>query len=88
MLLKYCDGLILLLFGLLFPRFNAVAEGEEKFRIEGRAHVYGVRTEEWTPLARVLLDGEEHVGFVRLKKKERKKEMLQCHAPATIYRMF
>ncbi|XP_017330836.1 ER membrane protein complex subunit 7 [Ictalurus punctatus] len=67
MLFKYCDRVVLtvLLLGLC-TRFNAVAESGEKFRIEGRALVYGVRTEEWTPLAHVLLDGEEHVGFVRL----------------------
>lgn len=66
MLFKYCDRVVLtvLLLGLC-TRFNAVAESGEKFRIEGRALVYGVRTEEWTPLAHVLLDGEEHVGFVR-----------------------
>ncbi|XP_060789935.1 ER membrane protein complex subunit 7-like [Neoarius graeffei] len=50
-----------LLFGV-----SALAEGEEKFRVEGRALVHGVRAEEWTPVARVLLDGEEHVGFIRL----------------------
>lgn len=38
----------------------------EKFQIEGRAAVYGVRPELWAPSSVVLVDGEEHVGFVRL----------------------
>lgn len=69
MLFEYCNGLVLtaLLLGLC-TRFDAEAEGVEKFRVEGRALVYGVGTEEWTPRARVLLDAEEHVGFVRFLK--------------------
>ncbi|XP_036448707.1 ER membrane protein complex subunit 7-like [Colossoma macropomum] len=39
---------------------------EETFQIEGRAVVYGVRPEAWAPSSVVLVDGEEHVGFVRL----------------------
>lgn len=85
MLCKYFDGLILtvLLFGLC-TRFNAGADGEQKFRIVGRALVYGVRTEEWTPLAHVLLEGEEHVGFVRFSKIFTQKSTLHFHAPAAV----
>lgn len=89
MLLKYLYGVILaVLFGLC-THYNAVAEGEEKFRIDGRALVYGVRTEDWTPFAHVLLDGQEHVGFVRflfayLQKQTNKKQAIitctSCHA--------
>ncbi|KAG9268178.1 ER membrane protein complex subunit 7-like [Astyanax mexicanus] len=38
----------------------------DRFQIEGRAAVYGVRPEIWAPSAVVLVDGEEHVGFIRL----------------------
>ena len=38
---------------------------EETFQIEGRAVVYGVRPEAWAPSSVVLVDGEEHVGFIR-----------------------
>ncbi|KAK2843177.1 hypothetical protein Q7C36_011392 [Tachysurus vachellii] len=66
MLFIYREGLILtVLFGLCACH-DAEAEGEEKFRIEGRALVHGVRAEQWTPLAHVQLDRQEHVGFVRL----------------------
>ncbi|XP_072546607.1 endoplasmic reticulum membrane protein complex subunit 7-like [Salminus brasiliensis] len=38
----------------------------ERFQIEGRAAVYGVRPEDWAPSSVVLVDGEQHVGFIRL----------------------
>ncbi|KAM9466248.1 ER membrane protein complex subunit 7-like [Clarias gariepinus] len=67
MLFSFGDGLILTVLLFAFcTRFNGVEGNEERFRIEGRALVYGVRAEEWTPRAHVLLHGEEHVGFVRL----------------------
>lgn len=66
MLFSFGDGLILTVVLFAFcTRFNGVEGNEERFRIEGRALVYGVRAEEWTPRAHVLLHGEEHVGFVR-----------------------
>ncbi|XP_053737617.1 ER membrane protein complex subunit 7 [Synchiropus splendidus] len=39
--------------------------GGERFRIEGRAIVPGVKTQEWVATARVLVEGEEYVGFLR-----------------------
>uniref|UniRef100_A0A4W4HCD6 Endoplasmic reticulum membrane protein complex subunit 7 n=1 Tax=Electrophorus electricus TaxID=8005 RepID=A0A4W4HCD6_ELEEL len=43
-----------------------VTAGDDKFKIEGRAILYGVRTEDWVSNAVVLVDGEEHVGFIRV----------------------
>ncbi|XP_030576962.1 endoplasmic reticulum membrane protein complex subunit 7 isoform X2 [Archocentrus centrarchus] len=37
----------------------------DRFKIEGRAIVPGVKTQDWVSAARVLIDGEEHVGFLR-----------------------
>ncbi|XP_066539712.1 endoplasmic reticulum membrane protein complex subunit 7-like isoform X2 [Hoplias malabaricus] len=53
------------------PEAGALGESDravtlDKFQIEGRAVVYGVRTEDWVPSSLVLVDGEEHVGFIRL----------------------
>ncbi|KAI4902050.1 hypothetical protein NFI96_033106 [Prochilodus magdalenae] len=39
---------------------------ESAFQIEGRAVVYGVKPEDWVPSSVVLVDGQEHVGFIRL----------------------
>ncbi|XP_064368513.1 endoplasmic reticulum membrane protein complex subunit 7 isoform X1 [Dromaius novaehollandiae] len=41
----------------------------ERFKIEGRAVVPGVKPQDWIAGARVLVDGEEHVGF--LKRSQR-----------------
>ncbi|XP_027029501.2 ER membrane protein complex subunit 7-like isoform X2 [Tachysurus fulvidraco] len=83
MLFKYREGLILtVLFGLCACH-DAEAEGEEKFRIEGGALVHGVRTEQWTPLAHVQLDGQEHVGFVSARRVNyiKTSEVLQLPYP-------
>ncbi|XP_068564519.1 endoplasmic reticulum membrane protein complex subunit 7 [Cebidichthys violaceus] len=37
----------------------------DRFKIEGRAIVPGVKTQDWVSTARVLVEGEEYVGFVR-----------------------
>ncbi|KAL4656456.1 ER membrane protein complex subunit 7 [Arapaima gigas] len=37
----------------------------ERFRIEGRALVHGVRLQDWISTAHVLVEGEEHVGFLK-----------------------
>ena len=37
----------------------------DRFKIEGRAIVPGVRTQDWISKARVLVEGEEFVGFLR-----------------------
>lgn len=37
----------------------------DAFKIEGRAIVPGVRLQDWISTARVIVEGEEHVGFFR-----------------------
>lgn len=37
----------------------------DRFKIEGRAIVPGVKPQDWVSTARVLVEGEEYVGFVR-----------------------
>lgn len=37
----------------------------DSFKIEGRAIVPGVKTQDWVSAARVLVEGEEYVGFLR-----------------------
>ncbi|KAK2855950.1 hypothetical protein Q5P01_004685 [Channa striata] len=37
----------------------------DRFKIEGRAIVPGVKTQDWVSAARVLVEGEEYVGFLR-----------------------
>ncbi|XP_068109452.1 endoplasmic reticulum membrane protein complex subunit 7 [Hyperolius riggenbachi] len=39
--------------------------GGERYKVEGRAVVPGVRPQDWVSGARVLVDGEEHIGFLR-----------------------
>ncbi|XP_028933245.2 ER membrane protein complex subunit 7 [Ornithorhynchus anatinus] len=41
------------------------AEAGERFKIEGRAVVSGVKPQDWIAAARVLVDGEDHVGFLK-----------------------
>jgi len=40
-------------------------EGDVRVQVSGRALVPGVRTQDWIANARVLLDGDTHVGFIR-----------------------
>uniref|UniRef100_A0A8C2H3U4 Endoplasmic reticulum membrane protein complex subunit 7 n=1 Tax=Cyprinus carpio TaxID=7962 RepID=A0A8C2H3U4_CYPCA len=40
-------------------------EGDVRVRVSGRALVPGVRAQDWIASARVLLDGDRHVGFLR-----------------------
>lgn len=37
----------------------------DRFKIEGRAIVPGLKTQDWVSTARVLVEGEEYVGFLR-----------------------
>lgn len=37
----------------------------DRFKIEGRAIVPGLKTQDWVSSARVLVEGEEYVGFLR-----------------------
>lgn len=40
-------------------------EGDARAQVSGRALVPGVRAQDWIASARVLLDGDQHVGFIR-----------------------
>lgn len=46
------------------PGGSGVGLGD-RFKIEGRAVVPGVKPQDWISAARVLVDGEEHVGFLK-----------------------
>lgn len=37
----------------------------DRFKIEGRAIVSGVKTQDWISTARILVEGEEYVGFFK-----------------------
>lgn len=43
---------------------SSLANGD-RFKIEGRATVPGVKSQEWVSSSRVLVEGEEYVGFLR-----------------------
>ncbi|XP_060119231.1 ER membrane protein complex subunit 7 [Heteronotia binoei] len=66
-------ALLVLLASQLLPRcwaLEVAGNGEalgsgERFKIEGRAVVPGVKPQDWIAGARVLVDGEEHVGFLK-----------------------
>lgn len=44
----------------------AVQPNGDRFKIEGRAIVPGMRPQDWINTARVLVEGEEHIGFLRI----------------------
>ncbi|XP_053553664.1 ER membrane protein complex subunit 7 [Bombina bombina] len=58
---------ILSLLSLCSADTDIVSPGSngDKFKVEGRAVVPGVRPQDWVSSARVLVDGEEHIGFLR-----------------------
>lgn len=37
----------------------------DRFKIEGRAVVSGVKAQDWVSSARVLVEGGEYIGFLR-----------------------
>lgn len=37
----------------------------DRFKIEGRAIVPGIKTHDWVSTARVMVDGEEYIGFLK-----------------------
>lgn len=37
----------------------------DRYKIEGRAIVPGIKTHDWVSTARVLVDGEEYIGFLK-----------------------
>ncbi|KAJ8399089.1 hypothetical protein AAFF_G00414680 [Aldrovandia affinis] len=49
----------------LGPGNAATPTNGDRFRIEGRAVVPGIKTQDWISTARVLVEGEEHVGFLK-----------------------
>lgn len=50
----------------------ATSQGNgERFKIEGRAIVPNAKTQDWVSSSRVLVEGEEFVGFLRY--------VLNCH---------
>uniref|UniRef100_A0A3P9HZP2 Endoplasmic reticulum membrane protein complex subunit 7 n=1 Tax=Oryzias latipes TaxID=8090 RepID=A0A3P9HZP2_ORYLA len=63
------DELLLLIIDDTEPGPAATAAtplGGDRFKIEGRAIVPGVKTQDWVSTARVLVDGEDYVGFLRI----------------------
>lgn len=45
--------------------FTDPEPGPGAFKIEGRAIVSGIKSQEWVSSARVLVEGGEYVGFLR-----------------------
>lgn len=48
----------------------------DRFKIEGRAVVPGVKSQEWVSASRIMVEGEEYVGFLRY--------VLKCHSTSYI----
>lgn len=44
---------------------GSVQPNGDRFKIEGRAIVPGVKTQDWISSARVTVEGEEYIGFLR-----------------------
>nr|ACO08330.1 C15orf24 homolog precursor [Oncorhynchus mykiss] len=44
---------------------GSVQPNGDRFKLEGRAIVPGVRTQDWISSARVTVEGEEYIGFMR-----------------------
>ncbi|KAJ8393526.1 hypothetical protein AAFF_G00059990 [Aldrovandia affinis] len=47
------------------PGLAVVQPNGDRFKIEGRAIVPGMRPQDWISTARILVEGEEHIGFLR-----------------------
>lgn len=47
------------------PPSPPTSHSGDRFRVEGRAVVPGLKTHDWVSAARVLVDGEEYVGFLK-----------------------
>ncbi|RXN06366.1 ER membrane complex subunit 7 [Labeo rohita] len=69
---KYSDYFTEALFALSWcfsdaepgPVAGSLSNGD-RFKIEGRAIVPGVKTQDWISTARILVEGEEYVGFLK-----------------------
>ncbi|NP_001020686.1 endoplasmic reticulum membrane protein complex subunit 7 precursor [Danio rerio] len=62
------QALFALSWGFSDPEPGPVAASQsngDRFKIEGRAIVPGVKTQDWISTARVLVEGEEYVGFLK-----------------------
>ncbi|CAB1339841.1 unnamed protein product [Coregonus sp. 'balchen'] len=46
---------------------GSVQPNGDRFKIEGRAIVPGVKTQDWISSARVTVEGEEYIGFLRAR---------------------
>lgn len=57
------------------PSASSSQANGDRFKIEGRAIVPGIKSQEWVSSSRVLVEGEEYVGFLRY--------VLKCH-PTTL----
>ncbi|KAJ8341464.1 hypothetical protein SKAU_G00337550 [Synaphobranchus kaupii] len=49
----------------LGPGNSAAQINGDRFKIEGRAVVPGIKTQDWISTARVLVEGEEYIGFLK-----------------------
>lgn len=49
----------------LFEDYETSEDLDVRVQVSGRAVVPGVRAQDWISSARVLLDGDKHVGFIR-----------------------
>ncbi|XP_064182888.1 endoplasmic reticulum membrane protein complex subunit 7-like [Anguilla rostrata] len=47
------------------PANSAAQSNGDRFKIEGRAVVPGIKTQDWISTARVLVEGEEYIGFLK-----------------------
>ncbi|XP_062406393.1 ER membrane protein complex subunit 7 [Sardina pilchardus] len=47
------------------PSAASLQANGDRFKIEGRAIVPGVKSQEWVSSSRVMVEGEEYVGFLR-----------------------
>lgn len=47
------------------PVVASQSSNGDRFKIEGRAVVPGIKTQDWISTARVMVEGEEYVGFLR-----------------------
>lgn len=47
------------------PGNSVTQTNGDRFKIEGRAVVPGMKAQDWISTARVLVEGEEYIGFLK-----------------------
>lgn len=52
----------------LLDDYETSEDLDVRVQVSGRAVVPGLRAQDWISSARVLLDGDKHVGFIRCVK--------------------